>query len=396
MTKSKIPKVGKSKKVEKKTSEKCATTKKKTRFQARHVFLTIYDMHWWGILVSALATDTVQAMIQNLAFLVGQLEVCPETGKTHGQLYVQFTKQAKSWSAVGRWLHWHNLSVGRIFEPEGTDEENARYCSKDLQTIANMKKESFQLADKEAAKKAFAKAVEWQTKGLRKKGCKIITWGKQRAERQKRSARMAYASSMVNIQHQIREGLSIKTIADEHFTTWARSYKAIACYKAMHDKQNVPDHLPCHVVVIWGDSDTNKSKRAVALAKAHGDGTYCVPSLENGKIWFTDYMGEQTLIINEFYGIDMTFKYFLKMTDWPIMTVAGKGQNHTKQWTQVIFTSNVDPMNWFKEQNVPDESWKGIKKRCRRIIHCYRTDKQEEPQWVKHEEVLVKKISLPE
>lgn len=117
------------------------------------------------------------------------------------------------------------------------------------------------------------------------------------------------------VKRKIDEGASEEVIADEHFNTWCRNYRAFERYRNLRNKRK------CTVkTVIWlhGPTGSGKSKHAYSLAP---DAYWKPPETK----WFDGYTGESTVILDDFRYTWFSFSYLLRLLDRYPMSVENKG-----------------------------------------------------------------------
>ncbi len=70
-----------------------------------------------------------------------------------------------------------------------------------------------------------------------------------------------------------------------------------------------------------------------------------------GRVWFDGYLGEPTLLIDDFEPKEVGIRLMLRMLDkWP-MRLEVKGGVVQPNWTKVIITNNLHPREWYPNAN---------------------------------------------
>lgn len=136
-------------------------------------------------------------------------------------------------------------------------------------------------------------------------------------------------------------------IADKHFGTWCRNYRAFATFRTLTWQQSIPDWRDINVTVHWGTTGTGKTRAACAVCESH----YKMNQPEGTQAWFDFYAGEELLILDDFTGW-LPLAYLLNLLDGYPMRVATKGGHTWAAWTKVIITSNIPPSAWYKPEAV--------------------------------------------
>lgn len=226
---------------------------------------------------------------------VYQLEV-GEEGTKHLQGYVAFSC-AKSLSQVklvnGR-AHW---------EPRRGSHEQARaYCMKD---------------------------------DTRAPGSSPVEWGTPPASQGKRT-------DIMSIKSMVDSGLTDSQIAEAAFGLWCRHHRAIQEYRRL--VQPARD-WEAETIVFYGPPGTGKSRRALALA---GPDAFWVtgPNSAQGAVWWDGYQGQETVVIDEFYGW-IPRNFMNRLCDRYKVDVQVKGATANFRARRIIITSNKHPRDWW-------------------------------------------------
>jgi len=114
----------------------------------------------------------------------------------------------------------------------------------------------------------------------------------------------------------------------------------------MHRKSLMQYHKP-YVQVLWGDTGAGKTR---LVADRHPGDIYPLEVDDCGKLWFSGYLDQRVLLLDEFYG-QIKASLILKLLDayrrqWPT-----KGGFVMGKWTHVYITSNTHPSTWYP--NIP-------------------------------------------
>lgn len=226
---------------------------------------------------------------KRMRYIIYQEEIGTENDKEHYQGYLEFKQTVKLsyLKKLNPHIHWE---IRR-----GTREEARDYCMKD---------------DTRKPGTNFKKYGKWENGGS--------------------GAR----NDLHDIQDEIKEGKSIEEIADKHFTTWARNYRAIEKYKSMKTQKR---NWEMHIVWIHGPAGCGKTK-------------WCVKNYDNLYIkgpddyWFDGYCGEEAILIDD---IDKDNKFnrnfMLRFTDRYPMKLAVKGGFTDMISKYIVITSNYSP-----------------------------------------------------
>jgi hypothetical protein len=94
--------------------------------------------------------------------------------------------------------------------------------------------------------------------------------------------------------------------------------------------------------VYHGPPGTGKTRKALEENKE-----YYLLDNSGGPVWFDGYEGEETLVIDDFYGW-IKYNFILRLLDGHPCRLPIKGGFTYAGWTTVIITSNVHPDSWYK------------------------------------------------
>lgn len=142
----------------------------------------------------------------------------------------------------------------------------------------------------------------------------------------------------------IDSGKSEVEIANSAFGTWCRNYRAFSRYRVLTGHSNRDFQTQC--LVYWGPTGTGKSRHAQELG---GSSQYWLPPPEaNGSVWWDGYDGQETVVIDEFYGWIRRdiLQRILDRYPYQVQTKGGAVPFVAKR---VIITSNQDPTRWYKK-----------------------------------------------
>lgn len=127
----------------------------------------------------------------------------------------------------------------------------------------------------------------------------------------------------------------------ETFPVWAKHHKVVARYRMLTGKQR---DWPVFTQVIWGKPGLGKTRLARDMA---GPAAYWLPRPAGQVAWFDGYIGQDTIVIDEFYGW-LSLDLLCRVLDRYPMQVETKGGAFPLTVKKVIITSNVPPAQWYK------------------------------------------------
>lgn len=151
------------------------------------------------------------------------------------------------------------------------------------------------------------------------------------------------------VTEKLKLGTDLFTIMCENMGTYIKYYKGIKDVKFLMDQQERKSkgYIKMDVKVYYGDTGTGKTRRAVQESE---DDYFILRKGNGSNIWFDGYMGQKTLIIDDFYGW-ICYSRMLTICDGYIDTAEIKGGTVTPQWRTIIITSNKAPELWWKYKN---------------------------------------------
>lgn len=222
-------------------------------------------------------------------------ELCPTTGRTHWQAYVEFSKPVR-----GSFVKSHFGQADCHFEARrGTQDEAIRYCKKD---------------------------GLWAVYG---------TPGKQGARNDLREVADA-----------IRGGKSISSIAEENPAIYCQYRNGLRDIGGFAIAESSKQFRQIQVSVYHGKAGCGKTRKAVE----ENPDAYILSAPDSGQIWWDGYEGQSCLILDDFYG-GIKYSSLLRVLDGYQYRLAIKGSFTYAQWTKVIITSNDHPDTWYQMFN---------------------------------------------
>ncbi|AUM61632.1 Rep [uncultured virus] len=150
-------------------------------------------------------------------------------------------------------------------------------------------------------------------------------------------------SDLLSLKRALDAGATEGQIASDPttFPVWAKYWKAIPRYRMLTGKQR---DWPVFTQVIWGPPGVGKSRKARDLA---GPEAFWVNKPAGQTVWWDGYIGQEVIVIDEFYGW-IAFDQMCRLLDRYPMSVETKGSATPMLAKKVIITSNVPPLEWYK------------------------------------------------
>jgi len=198
-------------------------------------------------------------------------------------------------------------------------------------------------------------------------------------------------TDLLEIQEKLDQGVTLETIAVEHFSSFVRYNRGFSFYQMLTAPKR---DWTMEILVIWGESGVGKSR----YCHDNYPGGYW-KSKNSGKQQFWDgYQGEDTVIIDEFYGW-LPWDYLLRLTDrypWDLDSKHGTLRCSAKT---IIFTSNRHPKDWYDYAKLHVPEWDAVqsngvpknplRRRISRVIELTfpLDDLEENPRPIKKEKI---------
>lgn len=252
----------------------------------------------------------------NVLFAIWQLERCPDTNKLHLQGYLRTEKKVRL-SALKKLhptAHWEKRN--------GNHQQARAYCSKEETRIDG----------------------PW-----------VI--GEDGSE-----PRPGTRTDLNIIKRKIDEGYLEEAIADEHFATWTKCFKAVREYKRL---KSLPRTWATETIYLYGPTNVGKTSLAKNMYPRelkHKNWWMPKSNSLSSPVWFDGYEGQPHVVINEFRG-EIPVGLFLELLDNCSTTVPVKGGFVNWCPRQCFITSNFHWKNYY-----PASEWPQID---RRLITVY-------------------------
>lgn len=140
----------------------------------------------------------------------------------------------------------------------------------------------------------------------------------------------------------LRAGKRLAEILDEHPVVFVKYHRGLQMAASLLTASRDPNIAPT-IQIYWGLSGTGKTRKAVSenpsayiLTKPNGNNT----------IWFDGYDGQDTVILDEFYGW-IQYDLLLRMLDRYPLRVQTKGGTVEFAATKFVITSNKPWREWY-------------------------------------------------
>lgn len=138
----------------------------------------------------------------------------------------------------------------------------------------------------------------------------------------------------------IDEGYDLREIALSHPDTYVRYHNGLKSYRleTASDRAGQPN-----IIILWGPSGCGKSR----LVRDTFPGAYRKPKKEQGGDWWDGYHTQDAVVFDDFYSW-ISYDQILRILDWYPLLVKISGGYVRLIANTFVFTSNQDPMDWYR------------------------------------------------
>lgn len=273
--------------------------------------LAKFQGKYWCFTINNPAEDQHPPNIwPDVQFVIWQFEA-GEAGTNHIQGYVAFTKVKR--------LTWisNNCERAAHWEPRmGSHSEAKHYCMKPVPDCE---------CDHCIAAIGQRIAGPWQHGD---DSCIADTQGER--------------NDLDHCKEMIDAGKTDAEIAQEHFGTWCRNYRAFERYRKLVKGKS--RNWITFVTVLWGAPGVGKSRRARLES---GEDAYWLPKPEGNAVFWDGYDGQENVVIDEFYGW-IARTQLQRLCDSTPLLVNNKFGSTPFLAKKIWITSNEPPSQWYK------------------------------------------------
>lgn len=232
-----------------------------------------------------------------IKYCVWQREKCPETGRLHFQGYIELNKAI-------RFTGLKKIIGECHVEPrKGTRDQARAYCMKEDTRVDG----PWEFPNPEAF-----------------------------------DSKQGKRNDLNEIAVSIKENGLTSTISSypDMFVKYHKGMTALAAHEL---RQKVPKWRDLTVSVFWGEANSGKTRRAFDLA---GDSWFKLDFAKD--VWWDGYLGEESIIIDDFYGW-IPYTQLLNILDGYPIRLQVKGGFTYACYTKVFITSNKHPSTWYPQ-----------------------------------------------
>lgn len=168
-------------------------------------------------------------------------------------------------------------------------------------------------------------------------------------------ARKGKRKDMDQVCEMMLSGSKVEQVAQKYPGMVVRYSKGLRFLETMISKQSVPTWRKLDVQVLWGPTGTGKTRKAIELATEKGD-WYMLSKTNNKQLWWDGYVGQPTVIMDEFRASWCPYDVLLRILDGHPYCPEQKGGHVNAAYTTVYITSNLNPNQWYSTKVVPDQT----------------------------------------
>ncbi len=139
----------------------------------------------------------------------------------------------------------------------------------------------------------------------------------------------------------IKAGMTMKDVDDKYPELVMMHAPRIEAYIA---KSKGPRNFKPKVTILYGKTGCGKSQYCM---KVFGTEAYWVCSPAGNKVWWGHYMGQKVCIFDDFYSEWFKLMDMIHLLDSVPYMVEPKGDQVPFTSELLVFTSNVDPRDWY-------------------------------------------------
>jgi len=145
----------------------------------------------------------------------------------------------------------------------------------------------------------------------------------------------------------VMAGKNMVQVATAHPTSFIKYSKGITALADLLQKKE--RNWMTELYIFWGPTNTGKSWRAEQMAKGTTTFHMAVAGQKSATAWWDMYNGQETVIINDFYG-EIPLSQMLNIIDRYPFQVQVKGSFRVFLAKRVIITSNSYWKDWYEEE----------------------------------------------
>lgn len=268
--------------------------------------------------------------LADVAYLVYEHQIAPETGRRHLQGYVRFNNR-KRFSTVTAWFAARGMAGTHIEKAKGSEEQNRAYCTREETRAA---------------------------------GTEPTEYGVYNPNHGKQGTRTDLAGAI----DMLDKGASLGEVARAHAADFVRYHRGFQAY-ADATRPLPPLSRDVTVYVLWGPTGTGKTHRTLNKFPE-------IYSVKPGRDPWGMYRQETAIFFDEYDWEKWPLQEMNRYLDkWRCMLDARYADKYA-MWTTVIIAANTNPSSWYPQ--APQLLLDALRRRM--TGRCFLVEAQE-PTW---------------
>lgn len=161
-------------------------------------------------------------------------------------------------------------------------------------------------------------------------------------------------TDLIKLRDFVTPFMNVLSLSDEVLPTYAKFGRYAEKVQKAKEKEFTKEFRKLNVEIIWGDAGMGKTKKILYDEEGkRRNNVFILDCGECDRLWFDGYEGEDTLLLDDFYGGVCKYSYLLKLLDGHQLRLPTKGSHTYANWSKVYITSNESPANWYKVGMTP-------------------------------------------
>lgn len=141
----------------------------------------------------------------------------------------------------------------------------------------------------------------------------------------------------------IKEGATDMDLFEENPSVAFKYQRGIAAARNAAIRHRSGNTAP-KIEIFWGPSGSGKTRRAFT----ENPGAYMLSKPNSDRVWWDGYIGQECIIIDEFYGW-LPYDFMLRLLDRYPLNLEIKGGTIPCAATKFVITSNVEWTDWYSK-----------------------------------------------
>lgn len=195
-------------------------------------------------------------------------------------------------------------------------------------------------------KKIFGDKPHWEI--MRSERGSTLYCGKEGNVYYEKKNQQGRRTDLEEFANRVLAGERVESLAFEMPTVYTKFNKGLEKLERIA-LGKPPKWTDVEVTVLIGKAGIGKTKY---IMDAEED-PYYVMEPHNGTLWFCEYINQEAIVLDDFYGW-IKYHYLLRLLDGYPLQLQTKGGSTQKRWKRVYITSNANVEDWYP--GIPDKS----------------------------------------